>query len=286
MRLARPRGERIRERGVLLILIAPIVIILGALATLVVDVALDGGGVLDWGFLTGDMSSRPARTGVWAGLVGSLLLMAVCLAVVLPLGVATAVYLEEYADRRRLVVRLLDANLQNLASVPSIVYGILGLALIARGPLALGNILLAGGLTLALLVLPLVVITARDALRAVPSSLRDAGYALGATRSQVTRRVAVPGAIPGIATGVVLAIAEALGQAAPLLVVGAASFMNFDPTVLGDYTALPVLIYDWTGRPQDEWRANAAAAILLLLALLLALNATVIWVRNRFEQRW
>jgi phosphate transport system permease protein len=267
-------------------LLGPVVVVLGALGALVLDVARDGAGLLTWRYLTGDLSSSPDRAGVWAGVVGSVLLVLVCVAVVLPLGIATAVYLEEYADRRRLWVRLLEANLQNLASVPSIVYGILGLALVVRGPLALGTVLLAGGLTLALLVLPLVVVTARDALRAVPPSQREAAYALGATRWQVTCRVALPGAVPGIATGLVLAVAEALGQAAPLLVVGAVSFMLYDPALLGDYTALPILIYDWTGRPQDEWQANAAAAILVLLGLLLALNAVVVWVRARFERRW
>jgi len=279
--LRRPHKARALDAVVWLLVFGPVAVVLAALATVVADTLNDGAGVLDWGFVTGDLSAFAPRTGVWAGIVGSVLLVLVCVVAVLPLGVATAVYLEEYADRRRLWVRLLEANVQNLATVPSIVYGILALAFLVRGPLDLGSILLAVGLTLALLVLPTVVATARDALRVVPPSIREGAYALGASRWQVTRRVVLPGAIPGIATGLVLAVAEALGQAAPLLVVGAATFMLFDPSLLGDYTALPILVYDWTSRPQNEWHDNAAAAILVLLGLLLALNAGALWLRAR-----
>jgi len=258
-----------------------------ALATLLVVVLRDGAAVLDSQFLTSFASSFPDRAGVRAGIIGSLLLVAVCVAVILPLGVATAVYLEEYADRDRWWLRVVEANIANLAAVPSIVYGILGLAVLVRGPLSLGPVLLAGGLTLGLLVLPTVIITARDALRAVPPSIREAGYALGATRWQVTRRLVLPAAVPGIATGLILAIADALGQAAPLIMVGAAAFIAFDPSnPLDIYTALPIQIFEWTGRPQPEFQALAAAGILVLLALLLLVNGLAIWLRQRYARSW
>jgi phosphate transport system permease protein len=204
---------------------------------------------------------------------------------VVPVGVGTAIYLEEYANRERWYNRLLELNIQNLAAVPSIVYGILGLAFLVRG-IGLGRVLLAGALILTLLVLPTVIVAAREAIRAVPDSIRQGAYALGATQWQVVSRQVLPAAIPGIATGSILALARAIGETAPLLLVGALTYVAVNPTLLGDFTALPIQIYQWISRPQDEFRLLAAAGIIVLLAILLTMNAFAIWLRNRYQRRW
>jgi phosphate transport system permease protein len=202
-----------------------------------------------------------------------------------PIGVGTAVYMEEYADRDRWYNRLLEVNIQNLAAVPSIVYGILGLAFLVRG-IGLGRVLLAGAMILTLVVLPTVIIAAREAIRAVPDSIRQGAYALGATKWQVIWRQVLPAATPGIATGSILALSRALGETAPLLLVGALTYVSFDPTILGDFTALPVQIYQWVARPQEDFRVLAASGIIVLLAILLTLNAFAIWIRNRYQRKW
>jgi phosphate transport system permease protein len=219
--------------------------------------------------------------------MGTLWLMAVCAGFIVPVGVATAIYLEEYANRGRWWNRFIEVNIQNLAAVPSIVYGILGLAFLVRGPFELGRVVLAGGLTLGLLVLPVVIIASREAIRAVPPSIREGSMALGATQWQTIRKQVLPAAIPGIATGVILALSRAIGETAPLILVGAASFVAFNPESLDSaYTALPLQIFEWISRPQDEFKLLAAAGILVLLALLLSMNAVAIWLRNRYEQKW
>ena len=169
--------------------------------------------------------------------------------------------------------------------MPSIVYGILGLAFLVRG-LGLGRVLLAAAMILTLLVLPIVIVTSREAIRAVPDSIRQGAYALGATKWQVIWRQVLPGAIPGIATGSILALARAIGETAPLLLVGALTYVAFDPTILGAFTALPIQIYQWIARPQEEFRLLAAAGIIVLLAILLTMNAFAIWLRNRYQKRW
>jgi phosphate transport system permease protein len=216
--------------------------------------------------------------------------MAVCALFIIPVGVATAIYLEEYADETRWWNRLIELNIQNLAAVPSIVYGILGLAFLVRGPLSLGPVVLAGGLTLALLVLPMVIIAGREALRAVPPSIREGSMALGATQWQTIWRQVLPAAIPGIATGVILALSRAIGETAPLIVVGAATVIAFNPTGLdSDFTAMPIQIFEWISRASNDvnnYKPLAAAGILVLILLLLAMNGVAIWLRNRYEQRW
>jgi phosphate transport system permease protein len=211
--------------------------------------------------------------------MGLLLVMAV------PIGVGTALYLEEYANKDAWYNRLLDLNIQNLAAVPSIVYGILGLAFLVRG-LGLGRVTLAGAMILTLLVLPIVIVASREAIRAVPDSIRQGAYALGATQWQVIRRQVLPAAIPGIATGSILALARAIGETAPLILVGALTYVAFNPTLTGPFTALPIQIYQWIARPQEEFRLLAAAAIIVLLAILLTMNAFAIWLRNRYQRRW
>jgi phosphate transport system permease protein len=259
------------------------------LAVLLVDVAADGLGTIDMDFITDYPSSVAAKAGIWPALLGTIWLMGVVAAFIIPVGVASAIYLEEYADPDRWYNRAIEVNIQNLAAVPSIVYGILGLAFLVRGPLSLGNVLLAGGLTLGLLVLPVVIIAGREAIRAVPPSIREGSMALGATQWQTIWRQVLPAAIPGIATGVILALSRAIGETAPLIVVGAATFVSFEPSLLDTFTALPIQIFDWIGRPSNavnDYAALAAGGIIVLMVLLLTMNAVAIWLRNRYEQKW
>ncbi|MGH2782784.1 MAG: phosphate ABC transporter permease PstA, partial [Thermoleophilaceae bacterium] len=232
-------------------------------------------------------SGDPEEAGLQQALLGTIYLIGGVLATVVPLGVGAAIYLEEYADDTKWWNRLIEVNIQNLAAVPSIVYGILGLAFIVRGPLDLGFVVAAGSLTLALLVLPTVILAGREAIRAVPSSIREGSLALGATKWQTIRHQVLPASIPGVVTGVILAVSRAIGETAPLLLVGAATFVTFNPSFFeGGYTALPVQIFQWVTRPQDEFRVLAAAGIVVLLIVLLAMNSFAIWLRNRYEQQW
>jgi phosphate transport system permease protein len=259
-----------------------------ALVTLLYDVARDGIPKLSWDFLT-SFPSRiiPANSGIESAIWGTLYLMVVCAVIVIPLGIATAIYLEEYADRTKWWNRMTEVNIQNLAAVPSVVYGILGLAFIVRGPLSLGRTVLAGGITLALLVLPVVIIVAREAIRAVPPSIREGSLALGATQWQTIWKQVLPGSIAGIATGVILALSRAIGETAPLLVIGAAVNPRFNPDGLGSaFTALPIQIFAWTQDPNREFVDLAAAAILVMMVALLLMNSVAIFLRNRYEQKW
>ena len=257
------------------------------LAVLLIEVLSDGLGHLSWDFITSFPSSLPSRAGIQSPLVGSIYLMGLVALVTIPIGVGAALYLEEYADRSRWYNRAIELNIQNLAAVPSIVYGILGLAFLVRGPVSLGRVLLAGALTLSLLVLPIVIISAREAIRAVPPSIREGALALGATRWQTIWRQVLPASVPGIATGSILALSRAIGETAPLILIGAIVFVPFNPSGLMDqFTALPIQIFNWTSRPQAEFKLLAAAAIIVLLGLLLTMNALAIWVRNKYQRRW
>ena len=230
----------------------------------------------------------PERAGIESAIVGTIYLMIICAVLVVPIGVMTAVYLEEYADADRWWNRMIEINIQNLSAVPSVVYGILGLAFIVRGPLGLGPVLLAGGITLALLVLPVVIIVAREAIRAVPPSIREGSMALGATQWQTIWKQVLPGSIAGISTGVILALSRAIGETAPLLVIGAAVSSRFNPTSLDSaFTALPIQIFAWTQDPDPRVHRRAAAgAIVVLMVILLLMNSVAIWLRNRYEQKW
>jgi phosphate transport system permease protein len=229
----------------------------------------------------------PETSGIQSAVIGTLYLMGLCALMVIPVGVATAIYLEEYADRTRWWNRMIEVNIQNLAAVPSVVYGILGLAFIVRGPLSLGNVLLAGAITLSLLVLPVVIIVAREAIRAVPPSIREGSMALGATKWQTIWKQVLPGSIAGIATGVILALSRAIGETAPLIVIGAAVSPRFNPDgLLSDFTALPIQIFAYSKDNDSSFIALAAAAIIVLMVLLLAMNSIAIYLRNRYEQKW
>jgi phosphate transport system permease protein len=255
------------------------------LGTLLVDVFQKGIQFVDGTLLTKPNSSLPERAGAGPAIRGTIYMMGLLLVMVVPIGVGTAVYLEEYADRQRWYNRVLELNIQNLAAVPSIVYGILGLAFLVRG-LGLGRVLLAGAMILTLLVLPIVIVASREAIRAVPDSIRQGAYALGATKWQVVRKQVLPAAVPGIATGSILALARAIGETAPLLLVGALTYVAVNPSLLSSFTVLPVQIFQWTARPQEEFKLLAAAGIIVLLAILLTMNAFAIWLRNRYQRRW
>jgi phosphate transport system permease protein len=252
-----------------------------ALAVLLSDVVIDGAGRLSSTFLTSAASRFPARAGVRVAVVGSVWILALTALVAFPVSVAAAIYLEEYA-RPDWVTRTIRMNIANLAGVPSIVYGILGLSLFVRA-LHLGRSILSGSLTLALLVMPVMILSAQEALRGVPATIREAAYGLGATRWQVVRHQVLPMAMPGILTGTILSLSRAVGETAPLIMVGAVGFIAFTPTgVMDPFTVLPLQIYNWVSRPQDGFRELAAAGILVLLTLLLTMNAAAIILRNRY----
>jgi phosphate transport system permease protein len=285
LRSDRPRGRWL-ERLFFGFLLFSLLIGFGTLAALLLKVFLEGYKWVDLVLLLEPPSSDPLIAGAKPAILATIYLGVLLILFTVPLGVGTAVYLEEYANRDRWYNRLLEVNIQNLAAVPSIVYGILGLAFLVRG-LGLGRVLLAGAMILTLLVLTKVIIAAREAIRAVPDSIRQGAYALGATKWQVVWRQVLPAATPGIATGSILALSRGLGETAPLLLVGALTYVSFNPTILGEFTALPVQIYQWVALPQEEFRETlAAAAIIVLLVILLTLNAFAIWLRNRYERRW
>jgi phosphate transport system permease protein len=284
-----PRRDVILNIAFAGLLLLAITLALAGLAALLIQALVTGAPALSMELITNVPSTiNPESAGFRPAIIGTIELIVGVILFVVPIGVGAAVYLEEYADKTRWWNRVIEVNIQNLAAVPSIIYGILGLAFIVRGPLDLGFILAAGSLTLALLVLPVVIIAGREAIRAVPPSIREGSLALGATQWQTVRRQVLPAAIPGIATGVILAVSRALGEAAPLLLVGATVFITFDPAPFSadGYSALPVQIFQYATRPQDEFQTLAAAGIILMLAVLLAMNSFAIWLRNRYEQRW
>ncbi len=258
-------------------------ILLLSLAMLLFDVLSRGLPWLDWDFITGVPSRRPANAGVLPALIGSLQVGIIVGIITFPIGVAAAIYLNEYA-RDSWVNRLLQTNISNLAGVPSIIYGILGLAVFVR-LFSLGPTILSAALTLTLLILPVVIIASIEALRAVPNAQREGAYALGATRWQMVRGSVFPAAAPGIMTGIILAMARAIGEAAPLILIGAFAFVTFIPNpISGGYTVLPIQIFDWARRPQDDFAAIAAAAIIVILVLMLVLNALALIIRVRLSR--
>ncbi len=283
---SQPSGDRAKGRLFVLALMFSLLVGLFVLLILLVDVVLTGSGSVSQ-VLDNQPSGSPDRAGAQSSIVGTMWLMLLTALICLPLGIGAAIYLEEYANPARWWNRLVEVNIQNLAAVPSIVFGILGLAFIVRG-LNVGRVVLAGALILSLLVLPTVIISAREAIRAVPNSIRQASMALGATKWQTIWRHVLPGAIPGIATGAILALSRAIGETAPLILVGALTFITFNPTgPTSEFTALPIQIFNWISRPQDAFREElAAAGILILLVLLLSMNAVAILLRNRYQKRW
>ncbi len=244
-----------------------------------------GLGYLDLQFLQSLPSRKPENAGVYAALIGTIWLMAVVAPVSLLLGVGTAIYLEEYA-KENAITNFIKVNISNLAGVPSIVFGLLGLTVFVRA-LAFGTSVLAAGLTMSLLVLPVIIVASQEAIRAVPNQLREASFGLGATKWQTIVRIVLPAAIPGILTGGILALSRAIGETAPLVVLGMPLFLAFLPKTFFDMiTVLPLQIYNWTGRPQVEFHALAAAGIIVLLVMLIVMNSVAVLIRNKFQKRY
>lgn len=283
-----PSRDVVKGNAFLAMLLLAMSVALLGLALLLIDAVADGAGRFGISLFTEKASSLPANAGFQDAILGTLWVIGGVIVFCVPIGVGAALYLEEYAAKERWWNRLVEVNVQNLAAVPSIVYGILGLAFIVRGPLDLGFIVLAASLTLTLLVLPTVVIAAREAIRAVPDSIRQGSLALGATRWQTIRHQVLPAAVPGVMTGVILAVSRAIGESAPLLLLGAATFVTANPTspFTEGYTTLPVQIYNFFARAQEDYIQLAAAGIVVMLIVLLAMNSFAIWLRNRYEQRW
>lgn len=257
------------------------------LAILLATVAVDGVPRLSIDFLRSYPSRFAERAGVRAALLGTLWMMAFTALFAIPVGIGAAIYLEEFAKRNWLT-RLIELNINNLAGVPSIIYGLLGLALFVRA-LDLGRSILAGSLTMALLILPIIIVASREGLRAVPPSIREGAFAVGATRWQTVRHQVLPPALPAMLTGIILALSRAIGETAPLITIGALTFVAFDPTSpLSPFTVLPIQIYNWTSRPQAAFADTAAAGIMVLLVVLLSMNAVAIVLRNWFEgnRKW
>jgi phosphate transport system permease protein len=255
------------------------------LGVLLYRIFSQGLGYLDLQFLQSLPSRKPEQAGVYAALIGTIWLMAVVAPVSLLLGVGTAIYLEEYA-KENAITNFIKVNISNLAGIPSIVFGLLGLTVFVRA-LAFGTSVLAAGLTMSLLVLPVIIVASQEAIRAVPNQLREASFGLGATKWQTIVRIVLPAAIPGILTGGILALSRAIGETAPLVVLGMPLFLAFLPKTFFDMiTVLPLQIYNWTGRPQAEFHALAAAGIIVLLVMLIIMNSIAVLIRNKFQKRY
>jgi phosphate transport system permease protein len=278
--IVRHAGDRLLQLfGLIATLLA-----LAALGALLYDVGRDGLSRLSWQFLTSYPSRRAGEAGILPALAGSIYVIALTALLAIPFGVAAAVHLEEYGRRGRFA-RLIEINISNLAGVPSIIYGLLGLGLFVR-MMGMGRSVLAGASILALLILPVVILSTREALRAVPKSLREASYALGATKWQTIWHQVLPAAAPGIFTGLILALSRAIGETAPLITIGALTYVPFIPTsVWSPFTVLPIQVFNWVSRPQAAFAENAAAGIVVLLALLLVMNGAAIVLRDRLRGR-
>jgi phosphate transport system permease protein len=272
------------DRSFEVIALLVLLLALAALAVLVFDVLSDGAGRLSWQFMTSLASRRPETAGIYHALAGSIFVIALTGALALPVGVAAAIYLEEYGTRSRMA-RLIEINISNLAAVPSIIYGLLGLGLFVRA-MGMGRSVLAGASTLALLALPVVILSTREALRTVPSSIREGSYALGATKWQTIWYQVLPMAMPGILTGLILSLSRAIGETAPLITIGALTYVPFAPDgIWSAFTVLPIQIFNWVSRPQAGFQVNAAAGIIVLLALLLIMNAGAVVLRDRYQRQ-
>ncbi len=267
-----------------LVSLSALVVALIALATLVFDIVSDGASRLSFQFLTSIASRNADQAGVYHALMGSIWVIALTASLALPIGVAAAIYLEEYGTRSR-SARFIELNISNLAAVPSIIYGLLGLGLFVR-LMGMGQSVMAGAATLALLALPVVIMSTREALRTVPNSIREGSYALGATKWQTIWNQVLPMAMPGVLTGLILALSRAIGETAPLITIGALTYVPFAPDgIWSKFTVLPIQVFNWVSRPQPEFKANAAAGILVLMVLLLSMNAIAIVVRDRQQRR-
>ncbi|HKZ66456.1 MAG TPA: phosphate ABC transporter permease PstA [Chitinophagaceae bacterium] len=257
---------------------------LGILVVLLIDIFSRGMGRINWDFFRSLPSRHAEKSGIMTALAGMLSLLFFTVIIALPVGILAGIYLQEYGKKNRLA-KFIEINIANLAGVPSVIYGILGLTLFVR-ILKLGNSLIAGALTLGLLILPVIIVATREAIRAVPDSLREASYGMGATKWQTTSRVVVPSALGGILTGIILAVSRAIGETAPLLVIGALVYVPFIPEGPKDqFTTLPIQIFNWTSRPQATFIVNAAAGIIVLLLITFLLNGIAIYIRNKWYKK-
>ena len=262
-----------------------ILIGVAGLAALLIDVLIDGLGVLNWKFLTNYASRKPLESGILAPMAGTVWVVGLTAIFTIPVGIGTAIYLEEFARKNRLT-RLIELNISNLAGVPSVIYGLLGLAVFVQFLFNGSRNLTAGALTMTLLILPIVIIASQEAIKAVPSSYRDAAYAMGATRWQVVKTVVMPQAVPGMMSGIILALSRAVGESAPILIISSLVWVTFVPTSPDSkFTVLPLQIFTWVSQPQEDFRSIAAAGIIVLLLILLGMNAVAIWIRNKYQMR-
>ena len=282
-----PSGKGYREwrdRVMLIVFFGSVLVGIAGLATLLIMVLFDGGSWFDWDFISRYSSRKAGQAGILAPLVGSAWVIVMTAAFTIPIGVGTAVYLEEFAARNR-ITRLIELNISNLAGVPSIIYGVLGLSVFVFW-LSMGRSVIAAALTMTLLILPIVIISSQEAIRAVPPSYRDAAFAMGATRWQVVKSIVLPLALPGVMSGVILALSRALGEAAPMLLISSIVFARFVPTEPSDeFTVLPLQILNWVNDPRADFQGLAAAAIIALLLLLLTMNSVAIFIRARYHTR-
>lgn len=257
------------------------------LVVLLINIWVDGVGRLDLALFTEYPSSNPDDAGARPAILGSLWVIGTTAVMTLPIGVAAAIHLEEFSDRHNLINRAVELNVQNLAAIPSVIYGMLTLAALGLFGVVNKNQVWVGALALSMLILPVIIIATREALRAVPAEIRQGSLALGATPLQTVFRNTLPAALPGIATGAILGLSRALGEAAPLLLLGGLVFLRFDPNgLMSGYTTMPIQIFNWTGRPQQGFHELAAATSIVLLVVLLLMNALAIYIRNRYQQRW
>ena len=276
--------RRIADVAFQVVALLVLLVALACLGALIFDIVSDGAGRLSWDFITSFSSRRASQAGIWPALIGSIFVILVTAVLAVPVGVAAAIYLEEYGGRS-VVARIIELNITNLAAVPSIIYGLLGLGLFVR-MMGMGRSVLAGASTLALLVLPVVILSTREALRAVPGSLREGSYALGATKWQTIWYQVLPVAAPGILTGLILALVARDWRNGAAHHVGAVTFATFAPdSIWSAFTVLPIQIFNWVSRPQVDFHANAAAGIIVLVLLLLSMNATAIWLRDRYQKK-
>tara|TARA_B100000029_G_C17549524_1_gene949586 strand:+ start:1144 stop:1959 length:816 start_codon:yes stop_codon:yes gene_type:complete len=264
--------------------IAVIVGITGLVA-LLLDVLIDGIPFLNWSFLSSYASRKPLESGILAPLAGTVWVVSLTALMTIPIGVSTAIYLEEFAGKNR-INRLIELNIANLAGVPSVIYGLLGLAVFVQFLFGGSRNVTAGALTMTLLILPIVVIASQEAIKAVPSSYRDAAYAMGANKWQVVKSVVLPQALPGMMSGIILALSRAIGESAPILIISSLVWVTFVPTTPDSkFTVLPLQIFTWVSQPQHDFRGIAAAGIIVLLVVLLSMNALAIWIRSKYQVR-
>ena len=279
--LIRTWRDRIFFAGFLL----AILIGIAGLAALLIDVLIDGLGFLNWKFMTSYASRKPLESGILAPMAGTVWVVGLTAIFTIPIGIGTAIYLEEFAIKNR-ITRLIELNISNLAGVPSVIYGLLGLAVFVQFLFNGSRNLTAGALTMTLLILPIVIIASQEAIKAVPSSYRDAAYAMGATRWQVVKTVVMPQAVPGMMSGIILALSRAVGESAPILIISSLVWVTFVPTSPDSkFTVLPLQIFTWVSQPQEDFRSIAAAGIIVLLLILLGMNAVAIWIRNKYQVR-